>query len=89
MLIALLAATDPLGRVDAGSAPDAYAPLAARVLAVLQQGGRAPHVVAAIEMQAPGNQLDLTGERAAMAVADAVADWWANARDEFELAVAS
>jgi hypothetical protein len=89
MLIALLAAADPLGKVDAGSAPDAYAPLATRLLAILQQGGSTAHVITAIEMHAPGRRLDVAAERAAYAVADAVADWWVNARDAFELAAAS
>src|SRR5688500_10660165 len=88
MLIALLAATDPLGKIDAGKGPDAYEPLATRVLAVMQQGGGPAHVVAAIQMQAPGNHLDGVAERAAVAVSEAVADWWVNARETFELAVA-
>ena len=89
MLIALLATTDPLGRIDAGSAPDVYAPLAARLLAVLQEGGGPAHIVAAVELQTPGNRLEGAAERAANALAAAVADWWVNARAEFELAVAS
>src|SRR5688572_28120567 len=89
MLIALLAATDPLGRIEAGSAPETYEPLAARLLAVLQEGGGAAHVLAAIELQAPGCHLDAEAEGAALALADAVEDWWVTARDSFELAAAS
>ena len=89
MLVALLAATDPLGKLDAGADAEAYEPLAARILAVLQQGGGIAHVVAAVAEQAPRGHFDRAAEDAAAALAEAVADWWVNARDTFEFAVAN
>ena len=88
MLVALLAAADPLGRVDAGHRPDAYEPVAAVMLSTLRAGGRSPSIVRALSEQSPAG-LDTGAERAANAFAAAAMDWWASTERLLNLSIAS
>ncbi len=89
MLIALLAAADPLGRVEAGHRPDSYEPLATAMLATLRNGGRKQQIVATLAAQAPGGALDGPHIWAANAFVAATLDWWASTERLMGLPLAS
>ena len=89
MLVALLAAADPLGRVDDGHRPDAYAPVAAQMLATLRDGGRRGQIVAALAQQTPEGTLTEDHRRAANAFAAATMDWWASTERMLDFSMAS
>ena len=79
MIVALLAAADPLDRMAAGGDPHAcYAPLAALLFDALRRGADRRRLVLLISDHAA-----LTVETAALepvvAFADAAFDWWAAA----------
>ena len=89
MLVALLAAADPLGRVDAGHRPDVYGPVASLMLATLRDGGRSAQIVDALARQTPARDLDADARRAANAFAAATMDWWASTERMLDFSVAS
>ncbi len=89
MLVALLAAADPLGRLDGGAGPDVYRPLAVEMLGVLRDGGRSSQVVATINEWSPRRDIDPTARRAAVAFAAAAIDWWASTERLLAYPVAS
>lgn len=89
MLVALLAAADPLGRVDAGHRPDAYEPVANVMLSTLRSGGRSKQIVEALSEQSPSRELDAGARRAANAFAAAAMDWWASTERLLSLSIAS
>ena len=76
MLVALLAAADPLGRLDAGHRPAAYEPVAVEIFEVLRAGGRDAQVIATLAAQCEQGVLDTTQRRAANAFLAAALDWW-------------
>ncbi len=73
MLVALLAACDPLGRVEAGSPPDVYDALATAMLAELRAGATAVEVQILLAAHRP------VSPAAARRFAAAAVDWWAHA----------
>lgn len=80
MIQALLAAADPLGRMERGASAATYEPLSAVVLAALRKGADVRRVVLLLNEQGsadPGNEA--LALNAVVAFAEAAVDWWANA----------
>jgi hypothetical protein len=80
MIQALLAAADPLDRIERGAPASSYDPLAVAVLVALQQGADARRVVLLLNDHAvadPAHEALTLGP--VVAFAQAVLDWWANA----------
>ena len=78
MIVALLAASDPLGRIDDGHRPAAYEPVAAQVFDALRDGDRGTAVIEIIAAQAPAGALTPLQYRATHAFLAAALDWWAS-----------
>lgn len=89
MLQALLAAADPLDRIERGAPASVYEPLAAAILATLRSGGDVRRVVLLLNEQAMG---DLAGGALSLntvvAFAEAAVDWWANAESRWQPSLA-
>ena len=88
MIVALLAAADPLDRMPPGGASAAsYEPLAVLLFEALRSGADERRVVMLISDHTSG-----TAETPALgpvvAFADAVVDWWANAEARWQDPVA-
>lgn len=89
MLQALLAAADPLDRIEQGAPASAYDALAHAVLATLRSGGDVRRVVLLLHEQAMGDPARGTFSlNTVVAFAEAAADWWANAESRWEPSLA-
>ena len=80
MILALLAAADPLERMERGAPASTYEPLAAMVLAALRNGADMRRVVLLLNEQGSTD----TGYEAlalnpVVGFAEAVVDWWSHA----------
>jgi hypothetical protein len=76
MLTAMLAATDPAGRVEAGARPDSYEPTAIQVLSLLRDGAREIDLTDALTVQVPEAAQDLAARFAVESFTAAAVDWW-------------
>lgn len=76
MIQALLAAADPLDRVEQGLPPSSYDALARLLLEELRRGADIRRIVLTITDYNPAGLIELGP---AVGFADAVLDWWANA----------
>lgn len=84
MIQALLAAADPLERIDRGASPSCYGPLAVAVLAALRAGGDSRRIVVAVNEHAMSDPArDVLPLAPVAAFAEAVTDWWANAESRW------
>jgi hypothetical protein len=89
MIVALLAAADPLYRLERGGKAESYVPLATAVLMALRSGADANRLIMVVREHAaaapePGVvPLDLVA-----GFAQAALDWWANAASRWDASVA-
>ena len=85
MIQALLAAADPLERMERGATAATYEPLAAAVLAALRNGDDMRRIVLLLAEQ---GSTDVAYEALALTpvvgFAEAVADWWSNASSRWD-----
>ena len=89
MIQALLAAADPLDRVERGSPPHTYDPLAESILAELRSGADARRIILAINDHAMCDPArDVLPLAPVAAFAEAVTDWWRCAADRWSELVA-
>lgn len=89
MIQALLAAADPLERMQRGASAATYEPLAAVVLATLRNGADMRRIVLLLNEQ---GSTDVGYEALALnpvvAFAEAVTDWWNNAASRWDACAA-
>lgn len=76
MIQALLAAADPLNRVEQGSPPSSYDPLATLILSALRNGADVRRIVVTVTDH---GSVGLVPLGIVVGFAEAVLDWWANA----------
>lgn len=89
MIVALLAAADPLSRVERGEPPSSYEPLAHAVLADLRNGADARRVMTVVREHAvPGAAVEVVHIELVRGFAEAALDWWANAATRWSEPVA-
>jgi hypothetical protein len=89
MIQALLAAADPLERMERGAPASTYEPLAAVVLASLRQGADIRRIVVLLNEQGVGDQgHDALALNPVVAFAEAAVDWWAHAASRWEPSLA-
>lgn len=80
MIQALLAAADPLDRIERGAPPDSYDSLAVVVLADLRAGADARRIILSINEYAMADpSREALPLAPVMGFAEAVSDWWRNA----------
>lgn len=85
MIQALLAAADPLGRLERGDPPSCYDALAVAVLGTLQDDCDSRRVILLLSEHASRGPDDGTLTLAPIAAfADAVVDWWSEAAQRWE-----
>lgn len=90
MIVALLAAADPLSRVEHGEAPDSYEPLAEAVLAALRNGADARGLMTVIrEHAAHATAPGVVRIELIRGFVEAAFDWWASAASRWDASVAS
>ncbi len=88
MIQALLAAADPLERMERGASATCYEPLAAVVLEALRAGGDVRRIVVLLNEQGcadPG--VEALALHPVVGFAEAVVDWWSNAEPRWAAAV--
>lgn len=89
MIQALLAAADPLERMERGAPASTYEPLAAAVLGALRNGADMRRLILLLNEQ---GSLDVGYEALALhpvvAFAEAVVDWWNNAASRWDASLA-
>ena len=89
MIQALLAAADPLDRIERGQRPDTYDPLATVILAVLRSGADSRRIILAINEYAMADAgADALPLGPVVGFAEAVSDWWRNAADRWSEPIA-
>lgn len=89
MIVALLAAADPLSRVEHGESSSCYEPLAYAVLAALRNGADARRVMTVVREQAvSGAGVEVVHLELVRGFAEAALDWWANAATRWNEPVA-
>ena len=89
MIQALLAAADPLERVERGATAEAYAPLAAAVLTSLRNGADMRRIVLLLNEQGatdPGHEA--LALNVVVGFSEAVVDWWSNAQPRWAASAA-
>ena len=86
MIQALLAAADPLDKIERGGDPSVYEPLAVTVLTALRNGADERRIVLTLSEHALVDQPVHLGMVAGFA--QAVLDWWANAETRWNSPVA-
>jgi hypothetical protein len=79
MIQALLAAADPLDRVEHGASADAYEPLATAILAALRNGADTRRIVLVVADHSGGPAQEIVSLDLVLGLAEAVLDWWHNA----------
>lgn len=89
MIVALLAAADPLSRVQRGEQPSSYESLAAAVLAALRNGADARQIMTVVRDHVPhGSKIEVVHSELLRGFAEATLDWWANAASRWNEPVA-
>ena len=89
MIQALLAAADPLDRVERGGGADCYDTLSVAVLTVLRNGADTRRVILAINDHAMADPAREALPLAPVAgFAEAVTDWWSNAASRWSEPIA-
>ena len=89
MIQALLAAADPLERLERGSDAESYRPLAELVLAALRSSADARRIVMLLSEHAAGDpHRDALQLGPVVGFAEAAVDWWANAESRWASPVA-
>lgn len=89
MIQALLAAADPLERMERGATAAVYEPLAAAVLAALRNGADMRRIVLLLNEQGAGDAgHEALALNSVVGFAEAVVDWWANAEPRWATSAA-
>lgn len=89
MIVALLAAADPLGRVERGASSASYEPLAYAVLGALRNGADTRRVMAVVREHAtPEAAAEVIHIELVRGFAEATLDWWDNAASRWDEPVA-
>ena len=89
MIVALLAAADPLSRVERGERPDCYTPLATAVLAALRNGADVRRVMTIVREHAPvDTPIEVVHIELVRGFAEATMDWWHNAATRWDTQIA-
>lgn len=90
MIVALLAAADPLSRVERGEDPSCYEPLAEAVLGALRNGADSRRLMTIIRDHVPhGAVIEVVHIELVRGFAEATLDWWAHASTRWSEPVAS
>jgi hypothetical protein len=80
MIVALLAAADPLARVERGQNASSYLPLAQSVLGALRNGADTRSLMTVVlDHVPPGASLEILHIELVRGFAEATTDWWDSA----------
>ena len=80
MIVALLAAADPLSRIERGEDAASYEPLARSVLAALRNGADMRRLMVVIREHVPhGSTIEVVHIELVRGFAEATLDWWDSA----------
>jgi hypothetical protein len=90
MIVALLAAADPLSRIERGEQPECYTPLAQAVLGALRTGADVRRLVMVVLEHVPaGTPFEVMHIELVRGFAEATVDWWDSAASRCYEPVAS